>query len=80
MLIAGDALVSQRTLALITLMAVSVFGGNASAGAQGGCSQRVVRTSASWADGVASLLRSWLNSPEFATAMPCWTSVRELAR
>ena len=30
----GNVFVSQRTLALITLMAVSLFGGNAKAGAQ----------------------------------------------
>jgi SAM-dependent methyltransferase len=35
MLIGGDVFVSPRTLALITLMAVSVFAGNTSAGAQG---------------------------------------------
>lgn len=34
MLIGDDVFVSPRTLALITLMAVSVFAGNASAGAQ----------------------------------------------
>jgi hypothetical protein len=30
----GDVFASQRTLALITLIALSVFAGNASAGAQ----------------------------------------------
>ena len=35
MLIGGDVYGSQRTLALVMLMAVSVFAGNASAGAQG---------------------------------------------
>jgi hypothetical protein len=79
MLIGGDVYGSQRTLALVMLMAVSVFAGNASAGAQGMFSvgdayERFM------ADGVARSLRSWLNSPGFATAMPSWTWVRELAR
>ena len=46
MLIGEDIVVSPRTLALITLMAVSVFSGNARASRRI-CSQPVMRTSAS---------------------------------
>jgi SAM-dependent methyltransferase len=58
-LIGGDVLMSRGILALITLMAVSVFAGNASAGAQGGmfsASDAYERFMGRWSRELAPLL------------------------